>query len=294
MFRLSVLFLGEACEGRANTTMSFDEKSLVGPQDAYSPAQIAQRVAVVGIAKGCRSAGPLFVLAILAGAFIALGALFYTLVISDSALGAGPTRLIGGLAFGVGLVLVLIAGAELFTGNALMVLPWLERKIATRALMRNWLLVYLGNLVGALMIAVFVVLPGVLDTPNLSATAARMALAKLTLTPTEALFRGILCNMLVCLAVWMSFAARSVSGKVLVVLLPIAAFVAVGFEHSVANMYVVPVAMLEGLIEVDLAGFLRNIAIVTLGNIIGGGVLVAGAYWSVFRGTEPWAVLARK
>ena len=267
--------------------MSFDEKPLGVSPDAYSPAQIAQRVTAAGIAKGCRSVGPLFVLAILAGAFIALGALFYTLVISDSALGAGPTRLIGGLAFGVGLVLVLIAGAELFTGNALMVLPWLERKITTRALLRNWALVYLGNLVGALMIAVFVVLSGVLDAPNLSATAAGMASVKLSLTPTEALFRGLLCNMLVCLAVWMSFAARSVSGKVLVVLLPIAAFVAVGFEHSVANMYVVPVAMLDGVIETDLPGLLQNIAIVTLGNIIGGGLLVAGAYWMVFRGSGP-------
>jgi len=266
--------------------MSFDEKPLTAALDAYSPALIAERVTAVGIAKGQMSASRLFVLAILAGAFIALGALFYTLVISDSALGAGPTRLIGGLAFGVGLVLVLIAGGELFTGNSLMVLPWLERKITTTALLRNWSLVYLGNLAGALIIAVFVVLSGVLGTPNLSKTATSMAEVKLTLTPVEALFRGILCNMLVCLAVWMSFAARSVSGKVLVVLLPIAAFVAVGFEHSIANMYVVPVAMLNGLTDPDLAGFLRNIAVVTIGNIIGGGLLVAGAYWIVFRATK--------
>jgi formate/nitrite transporter FocA (FNT family) len=113
-----------------------------------------------------------------------------------------------------------------------------------------------------------------------------MANAKLALRPVEALFRGVLCNMLVCLAVWMSLAARRASGKVLVVLLPIAAFVAVGFEHSVANMYVVPVAMLSGIVEVDPAGFLRNLAIVTIGNVIGGGVLVAGAYWSVFRQSE--------
>ena len=266
--------------------MSFDEKPLTSSQDAYTPALIAERVTAVGIAKGQMSASRLLVLAILAGAFIALGALFYTLVISDSALGAGPTRLIGGLAFGVGLVLVLIAGGELFTGNSLMVMPWFERKITTAALFRNWSLVYLGNLIGALMIAVFVVLSGVLDTPNLSTTAANMAEAKLALTPVEALFRGILCNMLVCLAVWMSFAAHSVSGKVLVVLLPIAAFVAVGFEHSVANMYVVPVAMLNGLTDPDVAGFLRNIAIVTIGNVIGGGLLVAGAYWIVFRVTK--------
>ena len=265
--------------------MSFDEKPLT-TLDAYPPKQVAQRVTDAGIAKGALSASQLLVLAVLAGAFIALGALFYTLVISESTLGAGPTRLIGGLAFGVGLVLVLIAGGELFTGNSLMVMPWLSNKISSRALLRNWLLVYLGNLAGALMIACFVVLSGVLDTPALSATAASMAKAKLALTPTEALFRGILCNMLVCLAVWMSFAAHTVSGKVLVVLLPIAAFVAVGFEHSVANMYVLPVAMLDGLIEADLAGFLRNITIVTIGNVIGGGVLVAGAYWSIFFKAE--------
>jgi len=266
--------------------MSFDQNLATSGQDAYSPAQVAQRVTSAAIAKGRFSTSQLFTLAALAGAYIALGALFYTLVISESTLGAGPTRLIGGLAFGVGLVLVLIAGAELFTGNSLMVLPWLDQKITTTALLRNWFIVYLGNLIGALMIACFVVLSGVLDTPALSTTAAKMAQAKLALSPAEALFRGILCNMLVCLAVWMSFAAHTVSSKVLVVLLPIAAFVAVGFEHSVANMYVVPVAMLGGLIEPDLAGFLRNITLVTIGNVIGGGVLVAAAYWAVFRTSD--------
>lgn len=149
----------------------------------------------------------------LAGAYIALGALFYTLVISDSSLGAGPTRLIGGLAFGVGLVLVIVAGGELFTGNALMTLPWLEGRLSIRALMRNWSVAYIGNLVGAFLIAVFVVLSGVLDSPALSATAADMADAKLTPTVTEAFFRGLLCKMLVCLAVWMSAAAHSVTGS---------------------------------------------------------------------------------
>ena len=261
--------------------MSFDEKTLMQAINTHTPAGIARRVAAAGIAKGNLSASRMFVLAMLAGAFIALGAVFYTLVISDSALGAGPTRLIGGLAFGVGLVLVLIAGCELFTGNSLMVLPWLEKKLSTAALLRNWFVVYLGNLMGALIIACFVVLSGVLDTPNLSETAAKMAEAKLSLTPTEAMFRGILCNMLVCLAVWMSFAANSAGGKVSVVLLPIAGFVALGFEHSVANMYVVPVAMLAGLVPPDLVGFLRNLAVVTIGNVVGG-VLIAGAYWIAF------------
>lgn len=266
--------------------MSQDAPPQSAPQDANTPTRIARRVATAGIMKGQMPSSQLFVLGVLAGVFIALGALFYTLVISDSALGAGPTRLIGGLAFGVGLVMVIIAGGELFTGNALMVLPWLEGKITSAEVLRNWLLVYLANLAGALMIAGFVVLSGVLDSPALSATAAQMAEVKLSLSMTEALFRGILCNMLVCLAVWMSFAAHSVTGKVVVVLLPIAAFVAVGFEHSVANMYVVPVAMLDGLVGYDVIGFLRNLAVVTLGNIIGGGVFVAGAYWLVFADTK--------
>jgi formate/nitrite transporter len=266
--------------------MSFDEKPVTMPSDAYAPVWIARRVAAAGVAKGKLSVSRMFVLAILAGAFIALGAVFYTLVISDSALGAGPTRLIGGVAFGVGLILVLIAGGELFTGNSLMVLPWFENRLRTAALLHNWLVVYAGNLAGALIVACFVVLSGVLDTPNLSETAAKMAEAKLTLTPIEAMFRGILCNMLVCLAVWMSFAARSVGGKVSVVLLPIAGFVALGFEHSVANMYVVPVAMLDGLVAPDLVGFLRNLAVVTVGNVIGG-VLIAGAYWTVFGTNRP-------
>lgn len=266
--------------------MSQDAPPQSAPQDANTPTRIARRVAAAGIMKGRMPSSQLFVLGVLAGVFIALGALFYTLVISDSALGAGPTRLIGGLAFGVGLVMVIIAGGELFTGNALMVLPWLEGKITSAEVLRNWLLVYLANLAGALMIAGFVVLSGVLDSPALSATAAQMAEVKLSLSMTEALFRGILCNMLVCLAVWMSFAAHSVTGKVVVVLLPIAAFVAVGFEHSVANMYVVPVAMLDGLVGYDVIGFLRNLAVVTIGNIIGGGVFVAGAYWLVFADTK--------
>ena len=250
--------------------------------DAYKPAMIAARVEAAGIAKANFSATQLLILSIMAGAFIAFGALFYTLVVSDSTLGAGPTRLIGGLAFSVGLILVVIAGGELFTGNSLMVVAWLDRTLSSARLMRNWGIVYIGNFIGAILVAFLVILSGMLNTDALSETAARIAEVKLSLTMTEALFRGILCNILVCLAVWMSFAAHTVSGKVMVIVPPIAAFVASVFEHSVAKMYVIPLAMFAGVTPYDLAGFLENLAVVTVGNVLGGGLFVAAAYWAVY------------
>lgn len=250
--------------------------------DAYSAPTIARMVRRAGIVKANAPANKLFVLAILAGAFIALGALFYTLVVADSAFGAGPTRLLGGVAFSLGLILVVVAGAELFTGNALMVVALADHKISLSGLLRNWAIVFAGNFLGALIIAVFVVLAGVMASGALSDKVAEIALTKLQLSPTEAFFRGILCNILVCLAVWMSFAARSVAGKVAVIIPPISAFVGVGFEHSIANMYVLPVAMIGGFVDWDLSGLLLNLTFVTLGNIVGGGLLVAGSYWYIY------------
>lgn len=254
--------------------------------DDYSPQGIAVRVRAAGIAKAKLPSLHLLLLAIMAGAYIALGALLYTLVVADSSLGAGPTRLLGGLVFSLGLVLVVIAGAELFTGNALMVVSWLDRKIGGKLLLRNWALVYLGNFIGALLIAILVVLSGVLNQEALALKMTAIAETKLGLTASEALFRGILCNMLVCLAVWMSFAARTVSGKVIVILLPIAAFVGIGFEHSVANMYVLPVSMIGGFTDWNLTGTLLNLLYVTIGNIIGGALLVAAGYWVVYLREE--------
>lgn len=250
--------------------------------DDYSPQGIAIRVRAAGVAKAKLQSLPLLLLSIMAGAYIALGALLYTLVVADSSFGAGPTRLLGGIVFSLGLVLVVIAGAELFTGNALMVVSWLDRKINGKLLLRNWLLVYFGNFIGALLIAVLVVLSGVLNPEALATKMTEIAEAKLGLTATEALFRGVLCNMLVCLAVWMSFAARTVTGKVAVILLPIAAFVGIGFEHSVANMYVLPVSMIGGYIDWNLSGAFLNLLFVTIGNIIGGALLVAAGYWAVY------------
>lgn len=250
--------------------------------DARSPQMIADKVRQSGVLKANLPAMKLFVLAILAGAFIALGALFYTLVVADSAFGAGPTRMLGGIAFSLGLVLVVIAGAELFTGNALMVVAWVDGEITLKGLLRNWGIVYFGNFFGAMAIAICVVLAGAMVSGALSDKVADIAQTKLQMSPMQAFFRGILCNILVCLAVWMAFAARTVVGKVAVIILPIAAFVGVGFEHSVANMYVLPVAMLGGFVDLDLTGLFWNLIFVTAGNIVGGAVMVALPYWFVF------------
>ena len=250
--------------------------------NARSPKIVADMVRQSGIAKATLPTIKLLLLAVMAGVFIALGALFYTLVVADSAFGAGPTRMLGGIAFSLGLVLVVIAGAELFTGNALMAVAWADGKISIWSVMRNWGIVYFGNFIGALLIAICVVLAGVMVSGALTDKVADIALAKLQLSPMQAFFRGILCNILVCLAVWMAFAARTVIGKVAVIILPISAFVGVGFEHSVANMYVLPIAMLGGFVELNLSGLFWNLVFVTAGNIVGGVVMVALPYWYVF------------
>jgi formate/nitrite transporter len=253
------------------------------PLDVVAPARIAQLVEEVGVRKVKLGFWQTLTLGVLAGAFIAFGAMFYSVVVTGSELGFGPTRLLGGLAFSLGLVLVIIGGAELFTGNSLIVLARANGRITTAALMRNWAIVYLGNLIGALGAALLVHLSSTLNlnTGAVGETAVAIAQAKLGLSPLAALARGVLCNVLVCLAVWMCFAAHSVSGKVLMVLFPITAFVALGFEHSVANMYLIPIAMLHSGVF-DLAGFGLNLLFVTIGNVFGGGVLVALVYWLVY------------
>lgn len=253
--------------------------------DAYSPQQIAQRVEAAGVTKARLPILQTAVLGILAGAFIAFGAVFYTLTITGSDLGFGPTRFLGGVAFSLGLILVVVGGAELFTGNNLIVMAWADRKISLGQLLRNWAIVYVANFVGALGIAVLVVLSDVfgLGDGTVGETAARIATGKLSLGAIEAFTRGILCNMLVCLAIWLCFAARTVIGKMFAIIFPIAAFVGLGFEHSVANMFVIPVAMMAGLIDWQVAGFLYNLAVVTAGNVIGGSGFVALTYWIIYR-----------
>jgi len=257
--------------------------------DAYSPDQIAERVDNVGVKKANLALLPLITLGLLAGSFIAFGAMFYTVVITDSHLGYGPTRLIGGMVFSLGLILVVVAGAELFTGNNLIVIAWVQGKVSTFQLLRNWCVVYFANLFGSLICGYLMVLSGLLESHNgaVATTAISIAESKIALSNLEALVRGILCNMLVCLAVWLCFAAHSVSGKILAILFPVSAFVALGFEHSVANMYFISVAIFQGGSGITWWDFVSNLIPVTTGNIIGGSLLVAFVYWLSYLYGKP-------
>ena len=211
-------------------------------------------------------------------------ACFFTVAITNTGLGFGPMRLLGGAAFSLGLILVVVAGAELFTGNNLIVMAWASRRVTTVRLLWNWSLVYVGNLIGALATAVIVYWLGTLGLGEgaVAQTARDIASTKVQLPFMEAFLQGVLCNTLVCLAVWLCVAAHSVSGKILAILFPITAFVALGFEHSVANMYLIPVGYLAGAEGVTMATFAANLLPVTLGNIVGGSVLVALVYWAVY------------
>ena len=257
---------------------------LPSPQDAYPPDQVARLVEQVGVKKATLPAVQTLALGVLAGAFIAFGAMYFTLVMTGSELGFGPSRLLGGLAFSLGLILVVVGGAELFTGNNLIVMAWAERKITSLQLARNWSLVYLANLVGSLGSALMVFWSGALTLGDgaVAETAVRIGEAKVALGFGQAFFSGILCNVLVCLAVWLCFAAHDVAGKVLAIIFPISAFVALGFEHSIANMYLIPIAWLAGAEAVTIGSFLANLVPVTLGNIVGGGLFVALVYWLIY------------
>jgi formate/nitrite transporter len=264
--------------------------------NAYSPKEMAQRVESAGVSKANLDFWSMLILAMLAGAFIALGAMMYTLVTHNSGLSAGLTQLIGGLVFCLGLILVVIAGAELFTGNNLIVMARVDGKITTKQLLRNWIIVYLGNFAGALIIVGLVYFSGHWLLNDVGARALLIANNKVNLSFSEALFRGILCNVLVCLAVWLCVAGRSVTDKILAILFPITAFVALGFEHSVANMYLIPAGLLladnapivsaaghPDLTQLTMKGmWLNNLLPVTIGNLIGGGVLVGVVYWFLY------------
>jgi formate transporter len=252
--------------------------------DAYAPAEIASRIEAVGVKKAQLPALPLFTLAVLAGVFIALGAMFYTVTVTGSTLGFGPTKALGGVAFSLGLVLVVVGGAELFTGNMLIVMAVADGKVTVAAVLRNWAIVFAGNTVGAVGSAAVIIASGTLAAGDgsVAATAAAIAASKLALSADEAFVRGIACNVLVCLAIWLSFASRRVSGKVVCLVIPVAAFVALGFEHSIANLYLIPVGVIAAGESLSLAALAGNLVPVTLGNMVGGGVLVALTYWVIY------------
>lgn len=262
--------------------MTEPQHSQADSLDAYKPAIMARMVEEAGVRKAGLPLVPLLTLTVLAGAFIAFGGAFYLVTISGAEPLTGVTRFVGGLAFSLGLVLVIVGGAELFTGNALMVMAAVDGLIRPGALMRNWAVAYAGNFAGAVLIAALCAAGGLLDG-EVGPVARRVAEAKLNLGWGEAFARGVLCNALVCLAVWLTFGARTAAGKVLVILLPISAFVALGFEHSVANMFLLPLGILAGA-GGSIQGVLGNLLPVTLGNIVGGGGGVALAYWLAYGG----------
>lgn len=263
--------------------------------DAYSPKEIAAKIENVGVVKANMATLPLVMLGILAGAFIGLGGLFFVIVKSDSSLGFAASQLLGGLVFCLGLLLVVVAGAELFTGNNLLAMAWADHKITSAQVMRNWLWVCTANFVGAAGLAVLVYFSGHthMNGGQVGQTVLRIALAKQNLPWQEAFLRGVLCNVLVCMAVWMAMAGRSVIDKAVAIVFPISAFVAAGFEHSIANMYLMSLALLIQFFEMDAAqhsltmlgmlGMLGNLAPVILGNLVGGSVLVGLVYHLIYR-----------
>jgi formate/nitrite transporter len=267
--------------------------------DAFAPAEMAQRVLKVGVAKARLPMADSLVLAVLAGAFIGLGAAFATMTTTGSVMGFGPTRVLGGVTFSLGLILVVIAGAELFTGNNLVAMAWASRQITTTQIARNWIIVYIGNFAGSVGTALLVFWSGTLALGGyeVGINAVQIAAAKVELSWSEAFVRGILCNALVCLAVWLVNSARSTTDKILAIVWPIAGFVALGFEHCIANMYFIPLGILikndpglmaavggdtNALASLTTEGMIHNLIPVTLGNIVGGTLLVAGVYWFAY------------
>ena len=261
--------------------------------DHAAGAGIVAKAEAVGMAKAQMSAGRMFWLAIAAGLFIGTGALFMTYVKADLSLSFAVASVFGAAMFSIGLILVVIAGAELFTGNTLMVIAALEKKISWLHMLRNWVVVYIGNLVGSLLLVLVVVGCGVAAIKagdnTIGNQMVAVAAGKEALGPLEIFCRGILCNFLVCLAVWMGFAGRTVIDKIVTCMFPVTAFVAMGFEHCVANMFFLPMGTVASLMGYGSVGALAwsgavyNILFATLGNIVGGAVFVGVLYWLAYR-----------
>lgn len=288
--------------------------------DALLPPEMAARAEALGVRKAEMPFLKMFMLAVLAGAFISLGAIFATTVSAGSltltsqsegvaysgSLPFGVTRLLAGLVFCLGLILVVVGGAELFTGNNLIVMAWANGKVTTRAVLRNWGVVYLGNFIGAIgtVILMFFTKQYTFGGNSVGVTALRIGVAKSDLDFLQAVALGILCNGLVCMAIWLTFSARSTLDKIAAIIFPITAFVAAGFEHSIANMYFIPYALMikmfdpaftatvaESIPNLDKltwqAFWISNLLPVTIGNIIGGAVLVAAVYWAIYLRHTP-------
>jgi len=270
--------------------------------DALLPPDMALACEAAGASKAGRDALALIVLGLLAGAFIALGAIFMTVVLTGAdALPWGVARLLAGVVFSLGLILVIVGGAELFTGDSLMIVACASRRITLAALLRAWSLVYVGNIGGALGTVALVFLAGQhgFGAGAVGRTVLEVAAAKAALPTIQLFFLAVLCNVLVCLAVWMSFGARSMTDKVMVIVPPIAAFVAAGFEHSIANLYLLPyglaikawagpefwasIGQTAGAYPALTAGgALHNIVVATIGNLVGGSLMVGAVYWFVY------------
>jgi formate/nitrite transporter len=273
--------------------------------DALLPQEMATRAEYLGERKAELPLQTMFTLAVLAGAFIGLGAMFATTAAAGSAgvLPYGVVRIMTGFVFCLGLVLVIVGGAELFTGNNLIVMAWASGKVSTPSLLRNWTIVYIGNFIGSITAAVLVFSSRqyLFGSGSVGQTALGIANSKVHLDFIQAIALGVLCNILVCLAIWLTFSARSTIDKIAAIIFPITAFVAAGFEHSIANMYFIPMGLLiynfdpsfAAAANIDLSGLtwgtflLNNLLPVTIGNIIGGTVFVAAIYWSVFLRRKP-------
>lgn len=271
--------------------------------NAYSPREMACKAETVGVAKANMGFLSTFVLAVMAGAFIAFAACLYITVVTgmpDRLL--GPTRLLGGLAFCLGLILVVVTGAELFTGNTLIIIATISGKVRFTQLLRNWAIVYIGNMAGSIftVVLVYYAWQWKLGDMNAGITAYNIAAKKMAIPFLTAFCSGILCNVLVCLAIWLCYSARSTTDKILSIIFPIMAFVTMGFEHSIANMFFIPYGiMLAGTSEFannpvvgdslisapsffTVSNCVNNLIPVTLGNIVGGAVLVGFVYWIVY------------
>lgn len=265
---------------RVSSKLGFSEGIL-------SPAEILDALVAASVAKAEARAGSTLALGVLGGVFIAFAGAFFTAALVGAAPGVGTARLVGGIAFSLGLILVVVAGAELFTGNALMLLAYWRKRLTGRALLRNWGLVLAGNAIGAVGVAALIAASGLLSGPH-GALAQGFATARFELAPEAAFVRGVLCNSLVCLAVWMSYSSRTPAGKIVCIVAPVAGFVTIGLEHSIANLYLLPVGLMAGA-PGGIGNVLANFAPVAAGNLVGA-ALVAWLYANALQpAAEPAA-----